>query len=87
MVIGVIAHEIGHITGGHLARGAEAIAKSQAPAVLGTILGLGSILAGAGDLGLALITGSQQIALRSYLSYNRGQEAAADNTHSRLLVL
>ena len=85
MVIGVIAHEIGHITGGHLARGAEAIAKSQAPAVLGTILGLGSILAGAGDLGLALITGSQQIALRSYLSYNRGQEAAADNTALQLL--
>lgn len=85
MVIGVLAHEIGHITGGHLARGAEAIAKSQGPALIGTILGLGSILAGAGDVGMALIAGSQQVALRNYLTYNRGQEAAADNTALQLL--
>ena len=85
MVIGVIAHEIGHITGGHLARGAEAFAKSQGPALIGTILGLGSILAGAGDIGMALIAGSRQIALRNYLTYNRGQEAAADNTALQLL--
>ena len=85
MVIGVIAHEIGHITGGHLARGAEAIAKSQGPALIGTILGLGSILAGAGDVGIALITGSQQLAIRNFLTYSRGQEAAADNTALQLL--
>ena len=57
MVIGVLAHEIGHITGGHLARGSEAAATAQRPALIATILGMGSILAGAGDLGLALITG------------------------------
>ena len=85
MVIGVIAHEIGHITGGHLARGAEARAKAQGPALIGTILGLGSILAGAGDIGMALIAGSRQIALRNYLTYNRGQEAAADVTALQLL--
>ena len=85
MVIGVIAHEIGHITGGHLARGAEAAASAQGPALIATILGLGSILAGAGDIGMALITGSQQLALRSFLTYSRGQEAAADNTALQLL--
>lgn len=85
MVIGVLAHEIGHITGGHLARGAEAAATAQGPALVATILGLGSILAGAGDLGLALITGGQQLAIRSYLTYSRGQEAAADNTALQLL--
>ncbi len=85
MVIGVIAHEIGHITGGHLARGAEAAATAQGPALVATILGLGSILAGAGDIGMALITGSQQLALRSFLTYSRGQEAAADNTALQLL--
>lgn len=85
MVIGVLAHEIGHITGGHLARGSEALSKSQGPAIIGTILGLGSILAGAGDIGIALITGSQQLALRNYLTYNRGQEAAADNVALELL--
>lgn len=85
MVIGVIAHEIGHITGGHLARGAEAAANAQGPALVATILGLGSILAGAGDVGMALITGGQQLAIRSFLTYSRGQEAAADNTALQLL--
>ena len=85
MVIGVLAHEIGHITGGHLARGAEAAATAQGPALVATILGLGSILAGAGDLGLALIAGGRQLAIRSYLTYSRGQEAAADNTALQLL--
>lgn len=85
MVIGVIAHEIGHITGGHLARGGEARQRAQGPAIIATILGLGSILAGAGDLGMALIAGGQQFALRSFLTYSRGQEAAADNTALQLL--
>ncbi|MGB2447653.1 MAG: M48 family metalloprotease [Parvibaculales bacterium] len=85
MVIGVLAHEIGHITGGHLARGAEAASTAQRPALIATILGMGSILAGAGDLGLALITGGQQLAVRNFLTYSRGQEAAADNTALQLL--
>ncbi|MGI9438927.1 MAG: M48 family metalloprotease [Parvibaculales bacterium] len=85
MVIGVLAHEIGHITGGHLARGSEAAATAQRPALIATILGMGSILAGAGDLGLALITGGQQLAMGSFLTYSRGPEAAADNTALQLL--
>ena len=85
MVIGVIAHEIGHITGGHLARGGEARARAQGPAIIATILGLGSILAGAGDVGMALIAGGQQFAQRSYLTFSRGQEAAADITALQLL--
>ena len=55
MVIGVIAHEIGHIIGGHLSRKASAINEAQRPALVTTILGLGSVLAGAPDVGLALI--------------------------------
>ena len=43
MIIGVIAHEIGHITGGHLSRTDEAVSASQGPAMIAT-LGLGSIL-------------------------------------------
>ncbi len=85
MVIGVIAHEIGHITGGHLVRTADAAAKMATPALVTTILGFGSILAGAGDVGMALITGGQQIAQRSFLAYNRAQEASADVTALSLL--
>jgi len=85
MVIGVIAHELGHITGGHLARSGEAMARASRPALIATILGLGSLLGGAPDLGMALITGGQQLSLASYLTYSRAQEASADQTALRLL--
>ncbi len=85
MIIGVIAHEIGHITGGHLSRTDEAVSASQGPAMIATILGLGSIIAGAPDVGMALIAGGAQVAGRSFLSYSRAQEASADITALRLL--
>lgn len=77
-IIGVIAHETGHITGGHLSRSQEAVAAATAPAIIGYLLGVGAIFAGAGDAGLALITGGQQVAQRSFLAYSRTQEASAD---------
>ena len=85
MVIGVIAHEIGHIIGGHLSRKAGAINEAQRPALVATILGLGSLLAGAPDLGLALITGGQHVVQRKFLSFNRAQESSADVIALRLL--
>ncbi len=85
MVIGVIAHEIGHISGGHLSRNDEAMRSARAPMLIGTILGLGSILAGAGNVGIALLAGGQHIGITNYLSYSRGQEAAADQTAISLL--
>ncbi|MDD9842125.1 MAG: M48 family metalloprotease [Alphaproteobacteria bacterium] len=85
VVIGVIAHEVGHIKGGHLARMPGAIAKARTPAVIATILGIGALVAGQGDAGLALITGGQQIAERSFLTYSRAQEAAADQVALQLL--
>ena len=85
MVIGVIAHEIGHIIGGHLSRKASAINEAQRPALVATILGLGSVLAGAPDVGLALITGGQHVVQRKFLSFNRAQESSADVIALRLL--
>ena len=85
MVIGVIAHEIGHIIGGHLSRKAGAINEVQRPALVATILGLGSLLAGSPDLGLALITGGQHVVQRKFLSFNRAQESSADVIALRLL--
>ena len=67
MVIGVIAHEIGHITGGHLARGAEAISSTaHRPALIATILGLGSFWPVPAIWGMALITGGQQLAIAAF---------------------
>ena len=77
-IIGVMAHETGHITGGHLSRSQEAVATATAPAIIGYLLGIGALFAGAGDAGLALITGGQTLAQRTFLSYSRTQEASAD---------
>jgi len=77
-VIGVIAHETGHITGSHLSRSAEGMKGATAVTLLGAILGAAAIAAGAGDAGMALIMGGQQIGQRTFLKYSRTQESEAD---------
>jgi len=82
---GVIAHETGHISGGHLVRGMDAMGKAQVPMVIGMLAGVAAIAAGAPDLGLGLLMGSQSIAQREFFSYSRTQEAAADQAGVKLL--
>ncbi|MEP1029399.1 MAG: M48 family metalloprotease, partial [Alphaproteobacteria bacterium] len=45
-VIGVIAHETGHIAGGHLARTHEALSRTAAAQILSMILGGAAVIAG-----------------------------------------
>ncbi len=78
MLIGVIAHETGHMAGGHLSRTQDALKGASAPMIVSTLLGIGAIAAGAGDVGMALITGGQTLAQRNFLQYSRIQEASAD---------
>lgn len=75
---GVIAHETGHISGGHLVRGPEAFERAQTPMFVTMLLGVAAFAAGAPDLGAALLMGSQHVAMRNILTYSRTQEAAAD---------
>jgi len=82
---GVIAHETGHITGGHLARGPEAYAKAEIPMLIGMLAGIAAIAAGVPDLGMGLLIGSQSIAQRTVLSYSRTQEAAADQAGTKFM--
>ncbi len=77
-IIGVIAHETGHIAGGHVARIGEAAQQAMTPALISMALGILAAVAGAPEAGLALITGGQHIAQRQILSYSRTQESAAD---------
>ena len=79
-IIGVIAHETGHISGGHLSRVRGAFSKSTTSAILGTILGgAAAIATGRGDLGAAIVAGGQSVAQRNFLAYSRTQEGAADH--------
>jgi predicted Zn-dependent protease len=78
-VIGVIAHETGHIAGGHLARSEEAYDNFFTENLIGLVLGGAAALASRnGGVAGAAILGSQQVAERSALAYSREQEARAD---------
>lgn len=78
-VIGVLAHELGHITGGHLSQFRQNLDNAEALSIAGLLLGLGAAVAtgeaGAGVAGAAL---GQQLGQRSFLQYTRANEQAAD---------
>ena len=75
---GVIAHEIGHITGGHAARRAIKLRNAQGPALLGLLAGIAVGAAGGGTAGAAVASGAQGAILREFLRHNRAEEASAD---------
>jgi predicted Zn-dependent protease len=77
-LIGVIAHETGHIAAGHLARSNEGSDDAQGAMMLSYLLGIGAILAGSPDAGTAMIIGGSQSAQRLYMKFTRTQEEAAD---------
>ncbi|MEM8936138.1 MAG: M48 family metalloprotease [Pseudomonadota bacterium] len=74
----VIAHEAGHLAGGHSVRTQDAIANASRPMLLGLLLGVGAIAAGAPDAGLGLLGLGQTIGTANFLTYSRGQESTAD---------
>jgi len=77
-IIGVFAHETGHIAGGHLARTREAIENATAEAMLAYILGAAAILAGGGQAGGAIMGSGTAIAQQSLFRYSQSQEQSAD---------
>ena len=85
-LIGVLAHESGHIAGGHLARLRAEVEKATAIAVIGTILGGAAVIGSArgGAVGsdsagaMGAILGGSEMAKRALLAYQRGEEQAAD---------
>ena len=84
-VIGVIAHESGHITGGHLARFRTQLAHAKSAALMLQLLGLAAMAAGAvagapnmGQAGMGIAYGGQDAALRSLLAYRQDEESSAD---------
>jgi predicted Zn-dependent protease len=78
ILTGVIAHEIGHISGGHLAQGYENMRNANNIAILGYIAGIAAAITSDTDAGMAILMGSNQVTQRLALKYNRSQEEAAD---------
>lgn len=93
-IIGVLAHETGHLAGGHLAKMREQLAQAQTQMIIAMLLGAGAIAAGArsgsgnglANAGAAAISAPQTVIMRSLLSYQRQQEENADRAGVKFLT-
>jgi predicted Zn-dependent protease len=91
-VIGVLAHETGHIAGGHLARMGQQVEKATTQAIIGMLIGAAAIAAGsasgyseASKAGAGVYLGTQGLVARNLLAYVRAQESAADQAAIKFL--
>jgi predicted Zn-dependent protease len=89
-VIGVFAHETGHLAGGHLLRLREQLASAQTASIIALLAGIGGMVAGArsggADVGAAAIMAPQAAIQRSLLAYVRTQEDQADHAGVKFLT-
>lgn len=82
---GVIAHETGHLAGGHPIRSDEMMRAGLKPMILTMGLGILAALAGSPDGGAALIANSQYAGALGALGYSREQESRADQAGAGFL--
>ncbi|MFC3713176.1 M48 family metalloprotease [Sphingoaurantiacus capsulatus] len=82
---GIIAHELGHITGGHNVRFADGISGANSVSLLSLLLGAAAIAVGAGEAGMGIMAGGQQAALGKFLAYSRNQESSTDQAGASFL--
>ncbi|MCP3470080.1 M48 family metalloprotease [Bradyrhizobium sp. CCGUVB1N3] len=94
-LIGVLAHETGHLAGGHLAKLRLELASAQTQMIIAMLLGAGAMVAGArsgnannglANAGAAAVAGPQEMIRRSLLSYQRQQEENADRAGVKFLT-
>ncbi len=90
-LIGVFAHETGHLAGGHMMKLREQLATAQTASIAAMLLGVGAMVAGArasnggGDIGMAALMAPQSAIQRSLLAYVRTQEDQADHAGVKFL--
>ena len=82
---GVVAHELGHIEGGHVIRSSEGIKAATSVTLLSLVLGAAAIAGGAGEAGMGIMGLGQQAALSNFLAFSRAQESSADLAGARYL--
>lgn len=89
-VIGVLAHETGHMAGGHLSRLREQMARAQTASIIALLLGIGAAVGTArvngGGVGMGGLIAPQEVVRRSLLSYIRTQEDQADHAGVKFLT-
>jgi len=92
-IIGVLAHEAGHLAGGHQQRLREQVARARTLAIVGGLLGAGAIAAGSisgsregATAGAAIASAAPGLAMRGLLSYRRSEEMNADQAAAKYLA-
>src|SRR5271169_1213201 len=93
-LIGVFAHESGHIAGGHLSKMRQELANAQTAAIVAMLLGVGAMVAGArsnsmdmSQVGMAALSAPQAYLQHTLLAYQRAQEEQADRAGVRFLTM
>jgi predicted Zn-dependent protease len=88
-IIGVLAHESGHLAGGHLSRMRERLRVAETQAIIALLLGVGAAVAASrqqdGGIGMAGVLAPQEAIRRSLLAYARTQEDQADHAAVKFL--
>ena len=77
-VQGVIAHELGHVTGGHVISTSQGAATAGRISILSMLLGVVAAAAGAGDAAMGVMMAGQRAAIGKFLAFSRVQESSAD---------
>jgi predicted Zn-dependent protease len=87
-IIGVLAHETGHMAGGHLSKLRQQLAVAQTQSIIAMLLGIGAMVAAGSNAGnpAAALLGPQETIRRSLLSYQRQQEEQADRAGVKFLA-
>ena len=84
---GVLAHETGHIMGGHILRQKLKAQEMQSVSLISAILaGTTAVLSGRGDAAMAVLIGGQSSALANFTRYRADEERAADEAAVTLLA-
>lgn len=86
-VQGVIAHELGHITGGHVIRHSEGAQAAANITLLSMLAGIAAALAGGGDAAMGIMMAGQRAAMGKYLAFSRVQESSADAAGAEFLSI
>jgi len=84
-VEGVMAHELGHIAGGHGVRFGEGAGPASTISLLSLLGAAAAVAVGAGEAGMALLGMGTTAAQGKFLAFTRDQESRADQAGARYL--
>jgi predicted Zn-dependent protease len=85
-VQGVIAHELGHVAGGHAIRMQSGASEAGKISIATMVLGALAMAAGAGDAAMGIMMAGQRAAMGRFLAFTRTQESSADSAGAKYLA-